>query len=96
MTEGHVLCCVASLQSCPTLYDPMDHSPPGSSVHGVSQARMLEQVAMPQARVLEQVTMPQARVLEWVAMPSFRGPSQPRDQTCISNVSCTGRRVLYH
>ena len=29
-------------QSCPTLRDPMDCSPPGSSVHGVSQARVLE------------------------------------------------------
>ena len=31
----------------------------------------------------------QARILEWVAMPSSRGPSQPRDGTCISCVSCT-------
>ena len=29
-------------QSCPTLFDPMDCSPPGSSVHGISQARVLE------------------------------------------------------
>ena len=29
-------------QSCPTLSDPMDCSPPGSSVHGISQARVLE------------------------------------------------------
>ena len=31
-----------SLQSCPTLCDPMDFSPPGSSVHGIFQARVLE------------------------------------------------------
>ena len=31
-----------SLQSCPTLCDPMDCSPPGSSVHGIFQARVLE------------------------------------------------------
>ena len=30
---------------CPTLCNPMDHSPPGSSVHGISQARMLDWVA---------------------------------------------------
>ena len=36
-----------SLQSCPTLYNPMDCSPPGSSVHGILQARVLEWVAMP-------------------------------------------------
>ena len=29
-------------QSCPTLGDPMDYSPPGSSVHGIFQARVLE------------------------------------------------------
>ena len=37
-------------QSCPTLCDPMDCSPPGSSVHGILQARILEQVAMPSSR----------------------------------------------
>ena len=31
-----------SLQSCPTLCDSMDHIPPGSSVHGILQARILE------------------------------------------------------
>ena len=30
-----------SLQSCPTLCDPMDSSPPGSSIHGIVQARIL-------------------------------------------------------
>ena len=39
-----------SLQSCPTLCDPMDCSPPGSSVHGILQARILEWVAMPSSR----------------------------------------------
>ena len=34
-------------QSCPTLCDPMDCSLPGSSVHGVFQARILEWVAIP-------------------------------------------------
>ena len=33
-------------QSRPTLSDPMDCSPPGSSVHGILQARVLEQVAI--------------------------------------------------
>ena len=58
-----------SLQLYQTLCDPMDYSPPGSPVHGILQAR----------------------ILEWVAMPSSRGSSQPRDQTHISNISCTGR-----
>ena len=33
-----------SLQSCPTLCDPIDDSPPGSSIPGVLQARTLEWV----------------------------------------------------
>ena len=39
-----------SLQSCPTLCDPMDCHPPGSSVHGILQTRKLEWVAMPSSR----------------------------------------------
>ena len=35
-----------SLQSCPTLCDPIDGSPPGSPVHGILQARTLEWVAI--------------------------------------------------
>ena len=38
----------------------------------------------------------QARILEWVAVSFSRGSSWPRDQTCVSYVSCTGRWVLYH
>ena len=36
--------------NCLTLCDPMDCSPPGSSVHGILQARMLEWGAVPSAR----------------------------------------------
>ena len=39
-----------SLQSCPTLCDPMDCSPPGSSIHGILQARILEGAAIPSSR----------------------------------------------
>ena len=35
-----------SFQSCPTLCDPIDSSPPGSPVHGILQARTLEWVAI--------------------------------------------------
>ena len=52
----------------------MDCSPPGSSVHGILQAR----------------------TLEWAAIASSRGSSPPRDQTCVSYISCIGRQVLYH
>ena len=63
-----------SLQSCLNLCNPMACSPPGSSVHGILQAR----------------------ILEWVAMPSSRGSFWYRDRTCVSYVTCVGRRVLYH
>ena len=60
------------LQSCPTLCNPVDCSPPGSSVHGILQAR----------------------ILEWVAVPFSRGPSWPRDWTCISYISYIDRRFF--
>ena len=43
-------------QSCLTLHDPMDCSPPGSSIHGISQARVLEWVAIAFSAVLSQVS----------------------------------------
>ena len=65
---------VESLQYCPTLCDPMICIPPGSSVHGISQAG----------------------ILEWVAISYSRGFSRPRDQTCVSYISCICRPILYH
>ena len=38
------------LHLCLTLCDPVDHCPPGSSVRGILQARILEWVAMPSSR----------------------------------------------
>ena len=35
-------------------------------------------------------------ILEWVAISSSRESSQPRDWTQVSNISCIGRRILYH
>ena len=45
-----VCACVKFLQSCPTLCDHMACSPPGSSVNGILQARILEWIAMPSFR----------------------------------------------
>ena len=41
-----MLCYAESLQSCPTLCDPIDSSPPGSPVLGILQAKTLEWVAI--------------------------------------------------
>ena len=44
---AHCPAAAKSLQSCPTLCDPIDGSPPGSPVPGILQARTLEWVAFP-------------------------------------------------
>ena len=44
-----------SLQSCPTLCDPIDGSPPGSPIPGILQARTLEWVAISFSKVEESI-----------------------------------------
>ena len=44
-------------QSCPTLCDPVDCSPPGSSAHGIFQARILECGAISSSRTSPYVTI---------------------------------------
>ena len=38
------------IQFCPTLWNPMDYSPPGSFVHGISQVKILEGAVIPLSR----------------------------------------------
>ena len=40
---GAAAAAAKSLQSCPTLFEPLDGSPPGSSVHGIFQARVMQE-----------------------------------------------------
>ena len=49
-----VCVCLLVAQSCPTLCDPMGCSPPGSSVHGILQVRILEWAAIPFSRASSQ------------------------------------------
>ena len=49
---GHAAAPAKSCQSCPTLCNPMDGSPPGSSVPGILQARILEWVAIAFSKTL--------------------------------------------
>ena len=46
----HISCAWVCARSCPTLCNHMDCSQPGASVQGISQARILEWVAMPSSR----------------------------------------------
>ena len=48
-TDGEWICCLV-IQSYLTLHNPMDYSLPGSSVHGIFQARILEWVAVSYSR----------------------------------------------
>ena len=36
------------------------------------------------------------RILKWLAISYSSGSSQPRDQSHLSSISCTGRQILYH
>ena len=66
-------------QSCLTLSDPMDCSLPGSSVHGIFQARVLEWGAIESNSWDPMDGGPlgilQARILKWVAISSCKGSS---------------------
>ena len=92
---------VVVAKSCLTVLGPMDCGLPGSSVHGISQARILEnesEVTQSCPTLCDPVDysppgssvhgISQARILLWVAMLSFRGSSQPRDQIQIYHWHC--------
>ena len=61
-------------QSCPTLCDPTDCRPPGSSVHGILQASILEWVAIPFSRDLPDLGVEP----EPPALPAGSLPSEPQ------------------
>ena len=71
------------LQLCVTLGDPMDCSPPGSSVHGILQARILEWVLMPFSRGSSQqrdgTLSPVSPALEEDSLPL-----EPSGKPCVS------------
>ena len=84
------------VQLCLTLCDPMDCGPPGSSVHGILQARILEWVAIPFSRGFSQVRV-QIQV-SCIAVDSL--PSEPisicktAQKTWISILSIALEEVL--
>ena len=81
-----------SLQSCPTLCDPKDSTPPGSSAHGILQARILAAAAAKSLQSCPTLCDPkdgsppgsavpgilQARTLEWGATASSMRSSGPQ------------------
>ena len=66
-------------QSCPTLSNPMDCSPPGSSVHGIFQARVLEWGAIPSSRDLPHPGIkPGSSTLQVGSLPC-KPPGKPKN-----------------
>ena len=55
-------------QSCPTLSDPMDYSLPGSSVHGIFQARVLEWGAIAFSATFSILLLFELRVMEHITL----------------------------
>ena len=84
--------CVLVTYSCPTLCDPLDCSPPGSSVHGILQARILEWVPRPPPG-----TLPNPGIELW--SPTLEAdflPSEPPQVTGMElhyRKGCSQRRV---
>ena len=68
------------LQSCLTLCDLTDGSPPGSSVHGVLQARILEWVAVPSSRGDVEIMLDHPGRLSAIVRAFTRGRQEGRSQ----------------
>ena len=80
------------LQSCLTLCDPMDHSPPGSSVHGIFKARVLEWVAVPSSRGSSQSNWHLLYLLHWqVGSLPLAPPGKPIDMHVHIHITETER-----
>ena len=78
----YVLCLVPQL--CLTLCEPMDSNQPGSSVHGISQARILEGVAIPFSRGSSQLRdQTQSPALQADYLPS-EPPGKPKNIGVVS------------
>ena len=76
--------CCSNTQSCPTLCDPVDYSPPGSSVHGILQAGILEWVAISSSRGSSQ-----PRGQTWVSSFSCTGRRFPQHEHLLGSPRST-------
>ena len=84
-TTVSVCVCVLVVQSCLTLWDPMDCGPPDSSVHGMFLARILEWVAIPSPVALpDRGIEPRSPALQADALTS-EPPGEPYSHIHIVN-----------
>ena len=68
-------------QLCPTVCDPVDYSPPGFSVHGILQARILEWVAISFSRGSSQPRSPALQADALTSEPPQKSKKQRSDFT---------------
>ena len=81
-------------QLCPTLWDPMDCSPPGSSVHRILQARILKRVAILFSRGSFQPRIrPGSPVLQMDSLPSEPPGMSPRLKS--TGLGCSAARGIF-
>jgi len=104
---GSAAAAAKSLQSCPTLCDPIDGSPPGSPVPGILQTRTLEWVAISFSNAWKwKVKVKSLSHVRLFATPmdhslpgsSIYGIFQARvlEWGAIAFSACIGRQVLYY
>ena len=79
----HICVCVLVAQLCPTLCDPMDYSLPGSSVHGILQARILEWVAIPFSRESPHTGIKPISLILWAKSLLSEPPGKPDTYICM-------------
>ena len=82
-------------KSCPTLGDPVDCSPPGSSVYGIFQARILEWIAISFSRDLLNPGIEPRSSAMWADSLLSESPGKPKI-TGVGNLGLLHcRRILY-
>ena len=79
-------------QSCPTLRDPMDYSPPGSSIHGILQARVLEWGAIEFINEFNKVAGHKINIQKPVALPYTNSKLSEREIKNTVPLTITSKR----
>ena len=97
----YMLCYAKSLQSCPTLCDPIDSRPPGYPVSGILQARTLESVAISFHIHMEKAVAPHsstlARKMQGLSYgtPFFRFNKHLPIFKCLSRFNDKNKYIAY-